>query len=322
MENNEPKGELSKPSPQKITTTSFDNSDFACFLDTAKFNQLWRVSQVFAASQLVPMHYQKQPNNCFVAMQMAIRLDVDPMMFMQNTFVIQGKPGMESKLVIALINARGPFDGPIQWKFSGTGDTRACTAYAKHKTTGEVCQATVTWEMATKEGWTTKSGSKWKTMPDLMFQYRSAAFLGRLYCPECLMGMRTVDELIDIRANDEAAAETPAAGVAGLKDRMAKQVESQEVDVAVPEQIGPAIDETLEAKKQEQVDALNEAETNQPAETEQPEVLRWRCDHCDRGFPHKKHNKCPYCFCDKIIDQRPPVGPGEVPFGHDDSEGS
>lgn len=196
---NEPTGEIARPAPQKITTTAIDDSEFACFLDTAKFNQLWRVAQVFASSELVPAHYRGKPNNCFVAMQMSIRLDVDPMMFMQNTFVIQGTPGMESKLVIALINARGPFEGPIQWKFTGTGDARACTAYAKHKRTGEVCEATVSWAMATAEGWTTKKGSKWKTMPDLMFQYRSAAFLGRLYCPECLMGMRTTDELVDIK---------------------------------------------------------------------------------------------------------------------------
>lgn len=213
---NEPTGEIARPAPQKITTTAVDDSEFACFLDTAKFNQLWRVAQVFAGSELVPAHYRGKPNNCFVAMQMSIRLNVDPMMFMQNTFVIQGTPGMEAKLVIALINARGPFEGPVQWKFSGEGPTRACTAYAKHKATGEVCQATVTWEMATKEGWTTKKGSKWQTMPDLMFQYRSAAFLGRLHCPECLMGMKTTDELIDIKAAtfeeaQEASHETIAA---------------------------------------------------------------------------------------------------------------
>ena len=316
MENDEPKGELAKPAPQKITTTSVDNSDFACFLDTAKFNQLWRVAQVFAGSQLVPQHYINNPSNCFIAMQMSIRLNVDPMMFMQNTFIIHGKPGMESKLVIALINARGPFEGPIQWKFEGKGDKRSCTAYAKHKMTGEVCQATVSWEMATKEGWTTKSGSKWKTMPDLMFQYRSAVFLGRLYCPECLMGMRTIDELIDIKANDEAAAEAPAAGVAGLKERMAKQVDSKEVEVDPPEQIGPAIDATLEAKKQEQIDALNQDEPTDAEQQPEPEVVRWKCNKCDREFPHRnKNHKCPHCFSDDLEDRKKPVEPGEVPFG-------
>lgn len=310
--------QLTKPAPQKITTTSVDTGEFACFLDTAKFNQLWRVSQVFAASQLVPQHYQQKPNDCFVAMQMSLRLGIDPMMFMQNTYVIHGKPGMLSQLVIALINARGPFEGPIQWKFTGKGELRACTAYAKHKTTGEVCEATVSWEMATKEGWTTKNGSKWKTMPELMFQYRSAAFLGRLYCPECLMGMRTIDELIDIKANEEASAEVPVAGVAGLKGRMAKQVESQEVEVEAPEQIGPAIDETLEAKKQEQIDAVQQTEPADAEPQPDPEVVRWKCNKCDREFPHRnKNHKCPHCFSDDLDDRKKSVEPGEVPFGNE-----
>jgi hypothetical protein len=52
--------------------------------------------------------------------------------------------------------------------------------------------------MVKKEGWLDKPGSKWKTMPELMFQYRSAAFFGRLHCPEILMGMQTLEEVIDV----------------------------------------------------------------------------------------------------------------------------
>ena len=46
-------------------------------------------------------------------------------------------------------------------------------------------------EMAIKEGWYTKSGSKWQTMPRLMLQYRAASFWQRAYAPEISMGMIT-----------------------------------------------------------------------------------------------------------------------------------
>jgi hypothetical protein len=46
-----------------------------------------------------------------------------------------------------------------------------------------------------------KTGSKWKTMPELMLKYRAAAFFGRLYCPEIMMGLYSADETIDIVAN-------------------------------------------------------------------------------------------------------------------------
>lgn len=215
----EEKNEIEKKDNASKQLVSVDDSEFAGYLDTAKFNQLWRVAQVFSTTTIVPAQYQNKPADCFVAAQMAMRMGIDPMMFMQNTYIVQGKPGIEAKLVIALINQRGPFSGPVQWKFAGTGTTRACTAYATHKTTGEMCEATVTWEMAEKEGWTKKNGSKWQTMPDMMFRYRSATFLGRLYCPEVIMGMMTADELVEVI--DEDGSFTTE------KKKAAKVVESQ-----------------------------------------------------------------------------------------------
>lgn len=39
----------------------------------------------------------------------------------------------------------------------------------------------ISMEMAVKEGWYTKNGSKWKTMPEQMLRYRVASFFGRVY---------------------------------------------------------------------------------------------------------------------------------------------
>lgn len=176
----------------------YDDGEFNNFLDSARFNQLWRVATMFSQSQMVPEHYQGKPADCMIACQMAIRLHVDPFMFMQNTYVVGGKPGMEAKLAIALVNSRGPFTGPIQWKRSGEGKAGSCTAFATHRVTGDLCEATVSWDMVVAEGWADKRGSKWQTMPEIMFRYRAATFLARLYAPECLMGMPTMDELSDI----------------------------------------------------------------------------------------------------------------------------
>jgi hypothetical protein len=54
--------------------------------------------------------------------------------------------------------------------------------------------------MVKSEGWLAKPGSKWKTMPELMFRYRAAAFFGRLYAPDILMGMQTAEEVMDVVA--------------------------------------------------------------------------------------------------------------------------
>lgn len=166
-------------------------------MNPAYFDQAQRVAKIYADSDLVPDHFQRKTSNVFVALELAERLGVNPFMLMQNLYVVHGKPGMEAKLVIALINQRGPFTGPVQWKFSGEGDTRACTAFATLRATGKTVESTVDWDMVVKEGWLDKKGSKWKTMPTQMFQYRSAAFLARLYCPEVTLGIQTVDETED-----------------------------------------------------------------------------------------------------------------------------
>jgi hypothetical protein len=181
---------------------TLDDSDFANLLDTKRFEHMWRVASLFAKSAMVPEHYRGQPESCFIACQMAVRLRVDPFMFMQNTYVVHGRPGMEAKLAIALINSSGLFTDSLDYEIVGKDpaapDYRV-RAYAVRKTTGKRIEGPwIDWRTVKSEGWDSKGGSKWKTMPGLMFQYRAAAWFGRLHCPERLMGMQTADELEDV----------------------------------------------------------------------------------------------------------------------------
>lgn len=251
-----------------------DTSMFANLLDTNRFKQMYSISKLFAASELVPKQYQGHPANCMVALQMAFRMEVDPMMFMQNTYIVQGRPGIEAKLAIALVNSRGPFTGPIQWKFDGTGKNRSCTAYATHKITDEVCEAEVTWAMVEAEGWASKSGSKWKSIPDLMFRYRSAMFLARLYCPEVLLGMHSVDELHDIQPIDVTPKQS-------LSDRVRLTDETEELD-RIAEELAEA---SAGAKAEEQGDGKEPTNEEDPqAElplSVQQQLLNRLGDLCD-----------------------------------------
>ena len=200
-------------------TPVVDNSSFANLLDTAKFDHLWRVAKMFSESKLVPAHFQGDGPSCFVACQMSLRLDVDPLMFMQNCYVVGNKPGMEAKFAIGLVNTSGMFEGPLQWRMSGEGKSRAATCFAVSSRNGDMCECTVSMAIAEAEGWLSKSGSKWRTMPEQMLRYRSAAWFARLYCPERLLGMRTADELEDIEQPRRVVTNT-APGSAGLLERL------------------------------------------------------------------------------------------------------
>ena len=191
MENENGKKEAPVPATQTLTSQAG-----GMFLDATRFEFGKRVALMLADSTMIPEHFRKNPGNVMIALNLAERFGADPFMVMQNVYVVQGKPGLESKLAIALINDSGKFT-PLQFKLEGEGDTRKSTAHATHKETKEHLEQVVTMKMAIDEGWVSKAGSKWKTMPDLMLQYRSAMFFARLFCPEVLLGMQTREELTD-----------------------------------------------------------------------------------------------------------------------------
>lgn len=154
-----------------------------------------RIGKAFAASSLVPQAYQGNVANCIVALEMANRMGASPLMVMQNLYIVHGNPGWSSKFLIACFNQSGRFSAMrYRWNDTRTG----CRAWAIERTTGEeLVGPEVTVAMAKDEGWSTKSGSKWKTMPELMLMYRAAAFFVRTYAPEISMGLRTDDEILD-----------------------------------------------------------------------------------------------------------------------------
>lgn len=161
-----------------------------------------RMCQMLAASSLVPRDFQGNLPNVMIALEIANRTGSSPLAVMQNLYIVQGKPSWSSQFVIAALNSCGKFS-PLRFAMQGEGDGQSCFAWALELATSERLEGPpVSIAMAKKEGWYGKNGSKWQTMPELMLRYRAAAFFGRLYAPEILMGMQANDEIDDIAAND------------------------------------------------------------------------------------------------------------------------
>lgn len=206
------------------------------------FELMQRAANLLASSTLVPAAYRKviekldkygnvkesreNPNalaNAVVALNMAQRMGADPLMVMQNLYIVEGRPSWSSQWIIAAINGSGRFS-PLRFDIKVLGKKnvertetvweggnrtsvtkkvdildKVCIAWAIEKETGERLESpAVSIEMAVKEGWYTKNGSKWQTMDEVMLRYRTASFFGKLYAPELLMGLQTVEEAQDI----------------------------------------------------------------------------------------------------------------------------
>lgn len=168
------------------------------FSDMGAFEGAQRVCKMLASSNLVPSQFQGNIANTMIALELANRTGSSPFMTMQNLYVVHGRPGFSATYIIAAINSCGRFS-PLRFDLDGEGDSRGCVAWVIEKATGDRLEGSrVSIDMAKKEGWYGKQGSKWQTMPDQMLRYRAAAFFGRLYAPDILMGMQTAEELDDI----------------------------------------------------------------------------------------------------------------------------
>ncbi|MEE5046279.1 hypothetical protein V2K58_08385 [Pseudomonas alliivorans] len=284
-------------------------------LTGAGFEQLQRVAKALAGSTLVPVQYRAfterkeygkvvghEANaaglpNCVVALNMALRMGADPLMVMQNLYVIEGRPSWSSQFIIAMLNSCGRFS-PLRFDLSEPGKAeeltysatfwkdgkkvteqrkakikhQTCTAWVIEKETGDRLNGpTISMQMAIDEGWLTKNGSKWLTMPEVMLRYRAASMLGRLYAPELLMGLQSREEVEDFI---DATADGAGTYTVDMNDLRNKEPEApsiiEEDGETVDTDTGEIVTETAESTTKTADSATETAEnvTSEPVETD------------------------------------------------------
>lgn len=211
------------------------------FFNVALFEQAQRVATLFANSTMVPEHFQQNVGNCMIALNYAARLRADPFMVMQSMYVVYGRPGIEGKLVGAAINTSGKYSEPLKYKWLDPEDKEVdrntvlradipseygIVAWTKDAKTGEVVEGPkITWKLVKNRGWYDKKGpdktlesNNWRTMPEMMFVYRSESWFANKHCPEVKLGMPTVEELrdhIELEAQPDGSFAAPQATVTG-----------------------------------------------------------------------------------------------------------
>lgn len=251
------------------------------FSNMQAFSNAQRICKALTQSGIVPVAYQGEQNlpNAMVALEMANRIGISPISVMQNLHVIEGRPSWSSNFIISMLNSSGKFT-PLRFKYENRGKKNfvrtgkkwnkklnqyedfkeeleaydiICYAYATDKLTGEVIEGPeASVEMAMQEGWLTKNGSKWRTMPKIMLAYRAAAFFGRLYAPEFLLGIHAADELYDISMDIPSTPKIiePDGDIPGVIEPEFEETEPEEVDaeIIVEDQQPEKTPETVEEK--------------------------------------------------------------------------
>lgn len=192
-----------------------------------QFETYQRIAKPLSESNFVPAAYKGNIGDCIIAVEIACRLQILPLTVMQNLCVVKGNPTWKAKFLIGCVNTCGRYttldyrftiDGKVgevsykTWvKHDGKNtevlkpfehpelDNVVCVAYAVEKATGrELVSPPVSIRMAVGEGWYSKDGSKWPTMPELMLRYRAASYWVSTFAPEMAMGFRTTEEAQDV----------------------------------------------------------------------------------------------------------------------------
>lgn len=220
------------------------------YSDVKLYNDALKMAEGLAKSDIVPDGYKNKPESCLIAIDVARQIGArSPLFVMQNLFIVKGKPSWSGQYCDAIVRANFK---KVKVDLSGQDDERGCkvTAYDENN---NFCEGTrVTIRMAKQEGWFSKQGSKWQTIPDLMLQYRAFAFFARVHCPDKLLGIHDEFENLDI-SKIEQKAENPFEEVVDVEtvqvedttDQVSEQVSDQVEGILVCENCGAEISQKI-----------------------------------------------------------------------------
>lgn len=168
-----------------------------------EFGDMWKIATQYSKSDLVPENYKGKPQNVIIALGMAQKTGFDVYTIMNNLNIVKGKASWSGSFCRTLIEATGLYKDLDLIEVGERGkDDWGYYAQAVRKTDGKIVKgATVTIGMANAEGWL--KNPKWKSMPELMLQYRCMAFFARVYASSAINGIQTSEEVEDIAVSQE-----------------------------------------------------------------------------------------------------------------------
>lgn len=167
---------------------------------------------------LIPEHLYNNPGTCLAVVDLAQRWQLSPFMVAKQTYMVpgdteKGRPpqfGFMSQLLHAIVEKWAPIEHRLRMEIGrlesdGQGgekwvknrlepdNTKRCRVWTRIR--GEVHDAE--YISPTLAGISPKNSPLWKTDPDQQLFYFSSARLARRYFPDVLMGVYSVDEIMD-----------------------------------------------------------------------------------------------------------------------------
>ncbi len=198
-------------------TASVTDSNIALF-NPQYLTAINQFAQVMASgTATIPAHLRGNPADCMAIAMQAAQWQMNPFAVAQKTFIVSGVLGYEAQLVNAVISTRGPLVDRINYDWFGPWEKVIGKFDIRKGDKGEY--RIPGWRLADEEGigirvWATLRGEDkprelvlmlaqartrnstlWADDPRQQLAYLAVKRWARLYCPEVILGVYTIDEL-------------------------------------------------------------------------------------------------------------------------------
>lgn len=198
-----------------------------------------QLADVLCRSQLMPKHFRSAAD-VLLATMTGRELGLTTMQSVRSLHVIEGKVGLSSELLLALVKRKA------ECKFLRVVEStdKVCIMQTQREGDPEPTTMSYSMEQAQRAGLAGKDN--WKKHPEAMLRARCASAICRAVYPDLLMGVYSDDEIDEIRDSRRPANVRVEATVVepeqatGLADNIASSIASAE-SLSALEALVPAI---------------------------------------------------------------------------------
>jgi len=215
--------ELTKPTTLAEAKSTAENVGMVNFgggfqMQVANLGELMNFAQLMAGGgPMVGKPFQRNPGACLGIIMQAGRVGMSAFALSQKAYLVNDVISYEAQAIMAMIYGSKILEGRLKFSYEGEGTNRVCIVHGVIKGDPEVLEKRSPMLKNIKP----QNSPLWKTDPDQQQAYYTARTWCRLFCPDVLMGVYSVEEMQ--HANSEGGlldSVTREQGVDGLRQRI------------------------------------------------------------------------------------------------------
>jgi len=150
-------------------------------LDAESMGAAKQLADVLCATDMVPAAFKNKPDNGAAAILYGAEIGLNPIQSLQQIFVVQGKPAIYARTMVALVERNGCIVQTV------ASDDNSVTVHGRDTRTGKEEVSTWDYERAKKAGYT--QNKKYDTDPQAMLYAKAATEVCRKLAPGVLLGI-------------------------------------------------------------------------------------------------------------------------------------